>query len=193
MLRRLIRPFSKCLRDESGSPSVEFAFAAMPLVLMVVGTMEFGMIMFTSTLMESGLRDAARFGITGQEPEAQTRLERILDIIANRTLGLIDMTAAQVEVMVYPGYGDIGRGEAFVDGNANGKYDPGETFTDENGNGQWDADVGAPGAGGAGDIVVYRMNYDWPLLTPLLGHVIGVDGHFSLKAAVAVRNEPWES
>ncbi len=193
MLRRLIRPFSKCLRDESGSPSVEFAFAAMPLVLMVVGTMEFGMIMFTSTLMESGLRDAARFGITGQEPEAQTRLERILDIIANRTLGLIDMTAAQVEVMVYPGYGDIGRGEAFIDGNANGKYDPGETFTDENGNGQWDADVGAPGAGGAGDIVVYRMNYDWPLLTPLLGHVIGVDGHFSLKAAVAVRNEPWES
>jgi Flp pilus assembly protein TadG len=172
---------------------VEFAFAAMPLVLMVVGTMEFGMIMFTSTLMESGLRDAARFGITGQEPEAQTRLERILDIIANRTLGLVDMTAAQVEVMVYPGYGDIGRGEAFVDGNANGKYDPGETFTDENGNGQWDADVGAPGAGGAGDIVVYRMNYDWPLLTPLLGHVIGVDGHFSLKAAVAVRNEPWES
>lgn len=193
MLRRLIRPFSKCFRDEAGSPSVEFAFAAMPLVLMVVGTMEFGMIMFTSTLMESGLRDAARFGITGQEPEAQTRLERILDIIANRTLGLVDMTAAQVEVMVYPGYGDIGRGEAFVDGNANGKYDPGETFTDENGNGQWDADVGAPGAGGAGDIVVYRMNYDWPLLTPLLGHVIGADGHFSLKAAVAVRNEPWES
>ena len=71
MLCRLFRPFIRVVRDDAGSPSVEFAFAALPLVLMVVGTMEFGMIMFTSTLMESGLRDAARFGITGQEPEAE--------------------------------------------------------------------------------------------------------------------------
>ena len=173
MLCRLFRPFIRVVRDDAGSPSVEFAFAALPLVLMVVGTMEFGMIMFTSTLMESGLRDAARFGITGQEPEAESRLERILEIITERTLGLVDMTTAQVEVLVYPGFGDIGRGEAFVDGNANGQYDPGETYTDENGNGQWDADVGQAGAGGSGEIVVYRMRYDWPLLTPLLGHVIG--------------------
>jgi len=37
------------------------------------------------------------------------------------------------------------------------------------------------------------MRYQWPLLTPLLGHVIGAEGHFALNAAVAVRNEPWES
>jgi len=135
-------------RDESGSPSVEFAFAAMPLVLMVIGTMEFGMIMFTSTLMESGLRDAARFGITGQEPDGESRLERILDIIEDRTIGLVDMSAADVEVMVYDNFGDIGRGETYIDGNGNGQFDAGETYTDENGNGQWDDDVGAPGAGG---------------------------------------------
>jgi Flp pilus assembly protein TadG len=191
MLQRLLRPVSRALRDDAGSPTVEFAFAAMPLVLMVVGTMEFGMIMFTSTLMESGLRDAARFGITGQVPEAQTRLERIIEIIADRTLDLVDMNAAEVKILVYPGFGDIGRGEAFVDGN--GTYDPGETFTDENGNGQSDPDGGQAGAGGSGEIVVYRMRYDWPLLTPLLGHVIGADGHFTLNSAIAVRDEPWES
>jgi Flp pilus assembly protein TadG len=185
--------FAGWWRDDTGSPSVEFAFAAMPLVLMVIGTMEFGMIMFTSTLMESGLRDAARFGITGQEPDGQSRLERIIDIIEDRTIGLIDMSAADVEVLVYDTFGDIGRGETFVDGNGNGQYDPGETYTDENSNGQWDDDVGAPGAGGSGQIVVYRMRYRWPLLTPLLGHVIGADGHFTLNAAVAVRNEPWET
>ena len=37
------------------------------------------------------------------------------------------------------------------------------------------------------------MRYQWPLLTPLLGHVIGAEVHFALNAAVAVRNEPWES
>ncbi len=192
MIHRLYRPITRTLRDDAGSPSVEFAFAALPLVLMVVATMEFGMIMFTSTLMESGLRDAARFGVTGQVPETGSRLERIVEIIANRTLGLVDMSIADVEVLVYDSFGDIGRGETFVDGNGNGVYDPGETYTDENANGQWDDDVGAPGAGGSREIVVYRMRYPWPLLTPLLDHVVGVDGHFSLDAAVAVRNEPWD-
>ena len=187
---RLFKPF---LKDENGSPSVELALAALPLVMMVVGTMEFGMIMFTSTLMESGLRDAARFGITGEVPDAQSRLERIIDIIGERTLGLVDMEEAEIQVLVYDSFGDVGRGEDFVDGNANGAYDAGETYTDENANGQWDADVGAAGAGGSGEIVVYRMNYAWPLLTPLVGHVIGNEGGFALRAAVAVRNEPWET
>ena len=193
MTRALRRTIFRFHRDDCGSPSVEFAFAAMPLVLMVIGTLEFGMVMFTSTLMESGLRDAARFGITGQVPDGQSRLERILEIIEDRTIGLVDMSNADVEVMVYDSFNDVGRGEDFVDGNANGVYDAGETYTDENANGQWDADIGAAGAGGSGEIVVYRMQYAWPLLTPLVGHVIGSEGHFTLRSAIAVRNEPWES
>ena len=101
MRKRLIRTLKTFRRDEAGSPTVEFAMAALPLVLMDAGTMEFGLIMFTSTLMESGLRDAARFGITGQVPDAQSRMERIVDIIANRTLGLIDMNEADIKVLVY--------------------------------------------------------------------------------------------
>lgn len=193
MSRSLYGILNQFRRDERGSPSVEFAFAAMPLVLMVVGTLEFGMVMFTSTLMESGLRDAARFGITGQVPNDQSRLERILDIVEDRTIGLVDMDNADIEIMVYDSFTDVGRGEDFVDGNANGSYDAGETYTDENGNGQWDSDVGATGAGGSGDIVVYRMRYAWPLLTPLVSHLIGSEGHFTLRSAIAVRNEPWES
>jgi len=192
MRKRLIRTLKTFCRDEAGSPTVEFGMAALPLILMVVGTMEFGLIMFTSTLMESGLRDAARFGITGQVPDAQSRMERITDIIAERTLGLVDMNEAAIQILVYDSFGDVGRGEDFVDGNGNGTYDAGETYTDENANGQWDADIGTAGAGGSGEIVVYRMEYAWPLLTPLVGHLVGSDGHFALKAAVAVRNEPWD-
>ena len=193
MIARLTNCLRRMSRCDAGSPSVEFAFAAMPLILMVVGTMELGMVMFTSTLMESGLRDAARFGITGQVPDAQSRLERIKDIIENRTLGLVDMNNASIQVLTYDSFADVGRGENFVDGNGNGAFDVGETYTDENANGQWDDDVGAAGAGGSGEIVVYRMNYPWPLMTPLLSHVIGEGGHFSLRAAVAVRNEPWDT
>jgi Flp pilus assembly protein TadG len=178
--------------DQRGSTLIEFAFAAPLVILMIVGTMEFGMIMFVSTLMESALRDAARFGITGQKPPAGTRLEQIVAIIEQRTIGLVDMADAKVEVMVYPTFGDVGRGEDFVDGNGNGTYDPGETFTDENGNGAHDTDVGEAGPGEAGSIVAYRMEYAWPLRTPLAGHLIGHDGKFFLKSSIAVRNEPYD-
>ncbi|MAN81100.1 MAG: hypothetical protein CMM77_06610 [Rhodospirillaceae bacterium] len=178
--------------NQRGSSLVEFAFAAPLMVMMIIATIEFGMIMFVSTLMESALRDAARFGITGQEPDGATRLEQIIAIVEDRTIGLVDMDNATVEVRVYPTFGDVGRGEAFVDGNGNGAYDPGETFTDENGNGAHDADIGEAGAGEAGSIVAYRMEYAWPLRTPLAGQFIGEDGKFVLKSAIAVRNEPYD-
>ncbi len=179
-------------RSEDGSTALEFAFAAPVIATVIIAAMEFGAVMMTSTLMESSLREAARFGITGEQPAGQSRLERIIDIISERTLGLVDMTQANVQVLIYPSFSDIGRGEDYVDGNANGNYDVGETFTDENGNGVWDADVGVAGSGASGDIVVYRLSYDWPVMTPLASKFIGTDGALPLNASIVVRNEPWD-
>jgi len=188
LLRRLLR----LGRDERGSPTLEFAFAAPVLFMMTAGTIEFGMIMFVNILMESGLRDAARYSITGRDPSGASREQYIIDIIGERTIGLVDVTAADIEIRSYPTFDDIGRGEDYVDGNGNGQYDSGETYTDENSNGQHDDDVGEEGAGGSGQVVVYRIKYDWEVLTPLAGPLIGDDGYFTLNASVAVRNEPWD-
>ncbi|NJN05552.1 MAG: pilus assembly protein [Rhodobacteraceae bacterium] len=189
MVRRIIR----LRRNEDGSPTVEFVFAAPVLVLMSIGTIEFGLVNFVTVLMESGLRDAARFGITGQEPDPSARLAAIVGIIEDRTIGLVDIDAASIEIVSYENFTDVERSEDYVDGNANGSFDPGETYTDENGNGQWDADVGVAGAGESGQVVVYRMEYNWPLLTPVLSEFIGDDGYFPIRASIAVRNEPWET
>jgi hypothetical protein len=177
--------------DDAGSAAVEFAFAAPILFLIAVAAIEFGMVMLVTTLAESALRDAARFGVTGLEVAGQTRLERVVDMISERTFGLVNMEDADIQVLVYPGFEDVGLGESFVDGNGNGVFDAGETFTDDNGNGVWDADVGVAGAGGSGEVVVYRFRYAWPLLTPLGAGVIGTDGHLTIEAGLAVRNEPW--
>jgi hypothetical protein len=188
-LRRLIR----LRRDENGSPAIEMVFAAPALFLICAGTVEFGMIMFVTVLMESSLRDAARYGITGQVPDGFDRQAYIIQLIGERTIGLVDLDAADIDILSYPTFGDVGRGEDYVDGNGNGAYDAGETYTDENGNGQRDDDVGVPGAGESGQVVVYRITYEWPLLTPLAGPLIGDDGKYKIKASVAVRNEPWET
>jgi len=173
-----------------GATAVEFAFTFPLIAMLVVAVIEFGMIMFVGVLLESGLRDASRYGITGYQEPGVGRLERITQIVGEHTLGLVDMAAADFQVLVYPGFGDIG-GEEFVDSNGNGTYDTGETFTDKNGNGVWDSDIGVAGPGDTGDVVVYRIRYDWPLLTPLAMPFIGTDGTFPIRAAVAVRNEPW--
>jgi len=178
--------------DRRGATAVEFAFAAPIVILLLVGSIELGMVLFTSTLMEGALRDASRYGVTGQEPNEAARLQRISDIISENTLGLVDMSTVQIDVLVYPNFGDIGKSEDFVDGNSNGAYDTGETYTDSNGNGIWDADIGVPGAGGSGDIVLYRVRYDWPLLTTIFGSAIGGRDNLPLTASLAVRNEPWE-
>lgn len=178
-------------RNEGGSPAVEFALAAPVLLLLMAAIIEFGMIMFVTVLMEGGIREAARWGITGQEPEDGDRTGHILAVVADRTLGLVDVSKATVKIIAYPTFDDVGRGEAFVDGNDNGTYDAGETFKDCNGNGTWDNDRGKQDAGGAGDAVVYQIDYDWPLLTSLMTPLIGKDGKFHVQASAVVRNEPW--
>lgn len=187
---------SRSLRsDERGSPLLEFALGAPVFFLMVCAIAEFGLVMFVIVLMESSLRDASRYGLTGQLPDgASTMAEReayIRQLVEDRTLGLIDFDKAVLEIRSYPTFDDVAEGEAFVDGNGNGKYDGGETFKDCNANGKRDDDRGSAGAGESGSVVLYRLRYDWPLITPMVGRIIGTSGKFPLSASVAVRNEPW--
>ena len=86
-------------------------------------------------------------------------------------------------------FGNIGQPEPFHDIDLNGQYDVGEPFTDVNGNGQWDSDMGAAGLGGPGDVVVYRVEYPWAIMTPLLQAATGET--ITHKASIAVRNEPY--
>lgn len=179
-------------RAESGVSLIEFAFAAPFVIWLMAAIIEFGMVMFVTTLMEGGLRDASRFGITGQLPDGETREGAIRRIVEERGIGLIDMDKAVFTVKVYPDFGTAGQGEDYIDGNGNGQYDVGETFSDVNGNGARDADLGEDGPGEAGEVVLYEMEYPWEVLTPIATRLISADGVIPLRASVAVRNEPWE-
>jgi len=154
--------------------------------------MEIGMVLSTEALMEGAVRDAARFGVTGQD-EAE-RLSIIQDIIADRTIGMVDTDEAQIDILTYGSFDVIGAPEPFVDGPPfNGVYDAGEAYTDINGNGQWDPDQGLASAGQSGEVVLYRVTYDAPSLTGFLNHLIGGDDNvIQLVASIAVRNEPYD-
>ena len=176
-------------RDLAGAAVLEYAFTAPIMLAGVVGVMEIGNVMFVNTLMEGAARDAARYGITGQGTETE-RLASIQSIIGNGTIGLVDLATAQVTTRKYASFDDIG--EPYFDTSpANGQYDPGENYIDINNNAAFDPDTGTVGVGGPGEIVVYRIEYDLPLLTGFVSHLIGKDGKMKLAATVPVANEPF--
>jgi Flp pilus assembly protein TadG len=179
--------------DERGSPAVEFVLAAPIMLLMMTAFVEFGMYMLVQVLIEDSLRNVARYGITGQVPPGGNRVVEMQRILKQGTHGLVDINDVVITIQAYPTFDDVGKGEAFVDGNANGRYDAGETFKDYNSNGQRDDDCGTDGAGNSREVVAYRVDYDWPMWTGMLAPIIGRDGKLHIRATTVARNEPWDA
>ena len=84
-------------------------------------------------------------------------------------------------------------GEPFQDNNMNGIYDPAkECFTDTNNNKVWDADPSNKGQGGAGDVVVYRMDISYPRLFPV-AKLMGMSPRAQLSATTILKNQPYKT
>lgn len=189
------RPIGRFLRCRRGASATEFALVAAVLLLFVGGIIEMSLLMFVNVLAEGGLREAARYGITGQGAEEGVRDDEIIQIVSDHTHGMIDLETAGISTKAYSSFGAIGQPEPFVDGSnglpANGLFDEGEDFDDINGNETWDGDQGVAGAGGPGDVVMYELTYDWQFVTPVLSAFAHQDEGLSMTASIAVRNEPY--
>lgn len=187
-LLRQLRRTRAALGDRRGASAVEFAIIALPLVTLLIGFFEFAILAFAAALMESAALDAARFGATGQVPNTMTRQEKLMQIVDEGTLGLIDMDQLEVQTLIYDDFDVIGQPEGYDDENGNGEYDPGEPYQDVNGNGTWDEDQGRAGLGSGDQIVVYKMEYPWTSLTGLMAPFTD---QIVLTSSIPVRNEPF--
>jgi len=187
-----VRTLLKRLRRErNGAAAVEFALIAGPLFALAWGIIEVGLLMLGNALLEGAVREAARAGLTGYTPANTDRVTYIRQVVAEYTIGLIDMSQLQIDTLVYSSFANIGQPEPFSDQPPyNGVYDAGEPFVDVNGNGQWDADMGAAGLGGPGDVVVYTLTYPWNFFAGYATTIFGVPT-VTLRASVAIRNEPY--
>jgi len=172
--------------NRRGSISLELALVLPVLLLLTAGVIEAGLMLMTDATLELAVRTAARYGITGAG--GATRDEKIRSKITemmNRWKGRNGTLV--VEFKAYPSFDNVGKPEPFVDANDNKVYDPGEIYTDVNKNGQWDPDMGAATAGGAGDIVIYRVHLERPGFTGVLA-LAGINT-LTFSRQVAVENE----
>jgi Flp pilus assembly protein TadG len=184
--RRRVRAASL---GQSGAAMVEFALVAPLFIALLCAIMEFSGIMFVQAILEGAAREASRYGLTGFTSGGVSREDQIRSIVEDNTFGIIDMDELQFTQQVYENFGDIGQPEPFTDENGNAVWDNDEPFTDVNGNGNWDPDMGAVGLGGPGDVVVYRMSYDWGIMIPWFLRFFG--NSILIQSNIAVRNEPF--
>lgn len=180
---------SRLLHNSSGLTTIEFAIVAPILILLIMGIIEFSMIMYTSATMESATAATARTGKTGYIAQGLTRQQTIINAITARTVGLLDPNKITVTTTIYPTFDSVSQPEPYTDSNGNGTYNTGEPYTDINGNGQWDADMGDAGLGNGGDIVVYNISYPWDVVTPIISAFTGTP--FPITVRTVVKNEPF--
>ncbi len=179
------------IADDNGGTIVEWAFMLPLLITFTFVVIDLAMILAINILVEGGLREAARYGITGYVPPGVTREARIRQLVKQNAFGLLQDGSFTISYKVYPSFNDVGKPEPYTDSNGNGQYDAGEPYTDVNGNGEYDLDMGKAGLGGADDIVAYRVSFDWTVLTPFLSPLVGTNGKLAFAATVVVKNEPF--
>ncbi|WP_417452932.1 TadE/TadG family type IV pilus assembly protein [Kiloniella sp.] len=183
--------FKKFRKCDRGAVALEYALGLPIFLTLVLGVFDLGGVYFATILLEGGLREAARYGVTGNLEPGVTKEEKILETINIHGAGFVQVKADELTTLVYEDFDAIGDPEPYVDANGNNAYDGGETFTDLNCNGAWDSDAGFDGAGNGSEVVLYTVVHETQLITGYVANLIGENGKVKLRASVAVRNEPY--
>ncbi|HWV41998.1 TadE/TadG family type IV pilus assembly protein [Pseudorhodoplanes sp.] len=170
---RVIRRFA---RKNDGAAAVEFAMVAAPFLALVFAILETALVFFAGQVLETAAADSARLILTGQAQKGGLDPTQFKDEVCKRVFGLFDCAnGITVDVRTYSSFGSADTSKPI---DSSGKL----TFTPSF----------APGK--AGDIVVVRLLYQWPVYVSLLGLNLADlnGGKRLLMATAAFKNEPFE-
>jgi Flp pilus assembly protein TadG len=170
---RVVRRF---VRTDDGAAAVEFAMVAAPFIAIIFAIFETAIVFFAGQVLEVAMADSARLIMTGQAQKAGFNQAKFKEEVCNRIYGLFDCTGGiMVDVRTYTSFSSATMSKP-IDANGNLTFTP------------------AFDPGKAGDIVVVRMMYEWPVYASLLGFNLADlgSGKRLLMATAAFRNEPYE-
>ena len=180
-----MRILSALRKSERGVTAVEFAMIALPMLTLIMGSIEFGINMFAKANLDGALREAARMSTTG-DPAITGANGELIDAFVRDRVAIVGGTVA-IDKQFYDRMDQVGQPEKKLSGGANPPY----CFEDVNGNRTWDLDPGRSGIGGAEDIVNYRVNLTYPALFPLITRTVTGKSQMRLSSEISLRNEPF--
>jgi len=170
-----------------GSAAIEFALIAPVFFILLMGTIETGVIFFAQSTLQNAVNDTARMVRTGQTGcfttsggncVAMTQAQFRAQICGEASAILQDCNGAslQFDVQAYSsGFSSASNASPLVAGDL-----PALTVFN---------------VGNACDVVLVRAFYKWPVFTPILGFFLEnvAGGYHLLSTAAAFRNEPYTS
>ncbi|MDT0508606.1 TadE/TadG family type IV pilus assembly protein [Novosphingobium sp. MMS21-SN21R] len=164
---------------------IEFALIAPMFLLLIVGCLDLGQMVYAVGVLDGVVEKAARDSSleTGDTAAADAKVQEVI----LKVLPGADVSSTRRS---YFDFSDIERPERWNDANNDGACSEGENYVDENNNGDWDSDVGSTGNGGANDVVMYTVTvrYDPIFALPL----VPIDWSRREIASTAVRrNQPF--
>jgi Flp pilus assembly protein TadG len=177
LLPRTLLFLSRFKRSTSGVTAIEFSLVAVPFFFLLYAIIDVSLIFFASTTLENGVVSAARQIRTGKVQSTNMTEAQFRTLVCNEISMFLACDARLgVDVRKYAGFNDA-------------EFEP---ALDENGNLSGDMQYD-PGT--AGDVVVVRAFYTWPMLTPAIGPLFTnmAGNHRLLEASIAFRNEPFGS
>jgi Flp pilus assembly protein TadG len=183
-----LHPVSHFQRDTHGVSTIEFALIAPVLLMMVLGLFDLGHNMYTTSMLQGAIQQAARNStIEGAASNAAA-----LDGLVTRAVRAISPGATlQFGRTSYTNFSDVGQAEEFDDVDTDGTCNNGEPYEDANGNGTWDADRGTAGQGSARDAVLYTVTVSYPRLFPIARLIPGQTDTFTMTSQTVLRNQPY--
>lgn len=163
-------------QGREGVAAIEFAMVAIPFLMMIFAILELGMVFVIDSMLETATTQSGRLVRTGQADQQKFTAARFKSELCDRmTLFKTDCASrATVDVRVIPQFAAPDPPEPIT----NGQIDPAKAIYD---------------GGNPGDLVLVRVWYVHPLITPLLNQAtsrVGA-GKVLLMSATAFRNEPW--
>lgn len=170
LARSLRRGGARAAAWRRGSVSIELAAAALPLFLIISGTIEIGLTALNAAVLDGATRDAARQIRTGQAQTSGDPIATFRDRLCNQVSGMIDCARIVIDVRNFPNFAAVSVPPLYdASGNAMPtSFQPGD----------------------AGEIVVVRSSLRWRFQTPLLSSVIGP--YRDIDSAFVFRNEPYK-
>jgi Flp pilus assembly protein TadG len=182
---RLAR-YCRVLRDRSGATVTEFALLLMPLLVLIMGSLDLAYQLYAAAVLQGTVNEAARRA--SLEGATQTAIDAY---VKGRLASIATAANITTSATSYREFTGIGNPEKIMTDTAPlGTINSGDCWIDANRNGLYDTLQGSTGLGGAEDVVNYSVTMTFSRLTPV-SRWMGWGTQGTVRRSTTLQNEPY--